>query len=358
MEDPIEMLNSRTGPVDKSLMTAIQRCVDSDSSSAGSNIAAFKTTGHTAKWGPWEYTIGKSGAKETTLALVVRNRQNEIVQPISKQNKPKTVFKLLAPKVRVYAGPADRLGHIKQEGYAVTSAKSIIHIESDTEHPVFAEAHDYLNSLLTTGLAEATVEHMKDLKPKQYMPSEGATVTDPDTFKRILMDPHDDRWALPTEQGSPAPKLSLKRTMLSKSIATPASGPNWEMFGEHKDFAQQGAPDYVPQLLKVLLHDGQTTLQADQMSEIRPGAAALVEFAVQGWYMNTRNKHKPQHTVVQWIQSAQIFCNGSGGPSGSSGGINLEAAIAEIVKAETMVSDADANVSVPRGDQPKKKRRI
>jgi hypothetical protein len=175
-------------------------------------------------------------------------------------------------------------------------------------------------------------------------------VADAEKFDAILRDPHDERWSLPTEfsDGGATPKLTLKRTMLSKPARPPADGPKWEMFGDMAEFARQGAPEHTPQCLKVLLHDGTTWLPAGQMSAIKPGATVLVDLAVQGWYLNNRNKHKPQHTLVQWVQSVQVFSNGSGGGAGPSAGINLDAAIAQAEKEETHVADADTGIAVPR----------
>lgn len=353
-----ELLNHRTGAPPVVLIKAIDRCLRADKARIPAYLHGWHDAGVTAKWEPWRYT-DRGTAEETTLALVVRNSTGDIVQPTSRSGRPKTVLSFLAD-ARVYAGPEDRMRHIKDQGCAVTSAKSTVIVQPSESNNLANEGLAALNKLLTADLAGATVKHTKTLDPKPYLPSEGATVIDAAKFDAILRGPHDERWSLPAEfpdSTGQIPKLTLKRTMLSKGGRAPASGPNWDMFGDMADFAKQGAPDHTPQCLKVLLHDGATTLPASEMSAIKPGATVLVELAIQGWYLNNRNKHKPQHTVVQWVQSIQVFSNGAGGSAGAAAGINLDAAIAGAEREETHVAGPDTGIAVPRAEQPRKKQR-
>lgn len=359
--DTFALLDHRTGPPAPALLKAIDRCLRADKGRESVYVHGWADTGHTAAWEKWTHTAERGPGEETTLALVVRNKSGDVVQPASKSGRPKTVLSFMAD-ARIYADPEDRMRHIKEQGYAVTSAKSTVIVQPSDNNDLANDALALLNRLLTTDLTKATVEHTKTLDPKPYLPSEEGTVTDEAKFDAILHDPHDERWALPTEFADSTgqlPKLTLKRTMLSKGGRPPAAGPDWDMFGDMADFARQGAPDHTPQALKVLLHDGASVLPAKQLHAIKPGATALVELAVQGWYLNNRNKHKPQHTLVQWVQSVQIFSNGTGGRSGAAGGINLDAAIADAEKAETHVADPDIGIAVPRaeGQLRKKPRR-
>lgn len=365
-DEALKLLNHRTGPPSPALLTAVDSCIRSDTGAARASqyLPGFDTLKHTIAWEEWEYT--DKGDTITTIALVVRDKNGAVLQPASKTTRPKTTISLLA-NLDIYADPADKMEHSRDMGYAPVSAKSsVILSRSDANEPG-NQGMATLRTLLTDDLAAATVKLTKGLKPKHHAPSEEALVADGPKFKAVVTDPGDDRWALPVAPATaeePDPKMTFGRKLLSKSYKGPPPDADWDMFGDAADWVRQGAADHTPQSLKVLLKDGKTYLPPHLLKEIKRGATGLVELVFQGWFLNSRNKNRPQHTIVSWVSMVQLYQNGVGGSSGGAPGVDLEAAMAAAESAKAVIKDDEAGIAVPRkadaqpegGSKPKKRR--
>jgi hypothetical protein len=331
------------------MIAAVDNCLKSDSGARTSQyMPGFRAQGITCAWEEWEVTE-RGKAPETTIALVVRDRNGAVLQPASKSMRPKTTLSLMA-NVSVFADPADKMEYSRDKGYAPTSAKSSV-ILSHSEHNTLGnKTLATLRTLLTDDLVDATVKLTKNLKPKHHAPSEEQLVTDAAKFTAVLSDPGDDRWALPVQPATddePTPKMTFGRKLLTKSYKGAPPDESWNMFGDSADWVRANAADHTPQALKVLLSDGKTYVPPEMLKEVKRDATALVEVVFQGWYLNNRNKSKPQHTIVSWVNMIQLFSNGMDS-SGSSRGVDLEAAMAEAANAAAVISDETHNIAVPR----------
>jgi hypothetical protein len=363
--DILKLMNTRTGPPPPELIAAVDSCIRTDTGNvrASQYIPGFAKLKHTMAWELWEYT--EKGDTITTIALVVRDKEGAILQPASKTSRPKTTLSLIA-NVDIYADPADKMEHSREKGYAPVSAKSSVLLTRSDQSEAINASMETLRAVLTENLADATVELTKSLRPKHHAVSEEALVNDSAKFLAVVTDQGDDRWALPVAPATadePNPKMTFGRKLLSKSWKGPPADADWEMFGDAADWVRQGAADHTPQALKVLLSDGKTYVPPHMLKEIRRGATALVEVVFQGWFLNSRNKNRPQHTIVSWVSMAQLYSNGTGGGGGSAPGVDLEAAMAAAETAKTVVADAATGIAVPRkaeeaGGGKSKKRRM
>ena len=361
----LKLMNTRTGPPQPELITAVDSCIRTDTGNvrASQYIPGFEKLKHTVAWEEWEYT--EKGDTITTIALVVRDKNGAILQPASKTTRPKTTLSLIA-NVDIYADPADKMEHSREKGYSPVSAKSSVLLTHSDQSDTINKSVDKLRTMLTDNLADATVKLTKGLRPKHHAASEEALVNDSAKFMAVVTDQGDDRWALPVAPATadePHPKMTFGRKLLSKSWKGAPADAEWDMFGDAADWVKQGAADHTPQALKVLLSDGKTYVPPHMLKEIKRGATALVEVVFQGWFLNSRNKHKPQHTIVSWVSMVQLYSNGIGGGSGNAAGVDLEAAMAAAETAKTVIADDATGIAVPRkaeieagGGKPKKRR--
>jgi len=364
-DEIIKLLNARTGPPAPALISAVDSCIRTDTGNvrASQYLPGFPNRKHTLAWEEWEYT--EKGDTHTTIALVVRDKDGAVLQPASKTARPRTTISLIA-NVDIYADPADKMEHSRDMGYSPVSAKSSVLLTHSDQSEVINASTDALRAVLTADLADATVKLTKGLKPKHHAPSEEALVNDSGKFMAVVTDQGDDRWALPVAPATadePHPKMTFGRKLLSKSWKGAPADADWDMFGDAADWVRQGASDHTPQALKVLLSDGKTYVPPHMLKEIKRGATALVEVVFQGWFLNSRNKNKPQHTIVSWVNMVQLYSNGAGGGGGSAPGVDLEAAMAAAESAKTVISDEATGIAVPRkteaeagGAKPKKRR--